>query len=244
MTDDVSLLAVGAFTMGVGGVVLLAITWRSVRLVFAVPGAIRWVALGGLGVFVYPLAFYSGMDLVGVAVGNSIALGSGPLFAGVIEGFATRKRPTLVWGVALGVAIVGLVVVAMAVQSLITTLRSLRTTVEDLRVETLSAVAELRATVALANGEIERVDSLLDTAETVGARVEATSRLAWLVMRNPLVKLASVSVATDRTARRLSRVDGQVEVTEPFALDEGVGGARRKGRGVRTGTSRRERRAG
>lgn len=142
------------------------------------------------------------------------------------------------------VAIVGLVVVAMAVQSLITTLRSLRTTVEDLRVETLSAVAELRATVALANGEIERVDSLLDTAETVGARVEATSRLAWLVMRNPLVKLASVSVATDRTARRLSRVDGQVEVTEPFALDEGVGGARRKGRGVRTVTSRRERRAG
>lgn len=142
------------------------------------------------------------------------------------------------------VAIVGLVVVAMAVQSLITTLRSLRTTVEDLRVETLSAVAELRATVALANGEIERVDSLLDTAETVGARVEATSRLAWLVMRNPLVKLASVSVATDRTARRLSRVDGQVEATEPFALDEGVGGARRKGRGVRTVTSRRERRAG
>ena len=50
------------------------------------------------------------------------------------------------------VAIVGLVVVAMAVQSLITTLRSLRTTVEDLREETMSAVAELRATVALANG--------------------------------------------------------------------------------------------
>ena len=113
MTDDVSPLAVGAFTMGVGGVVLLAITWRSVRMVFAVPGAIRWVALGGLGVLVYPLAFYSGMDLVGVAVGNSIALGSGPLFAGVIEGFATRKRPTLVWGVALGVAIIGLVLVAL-----------------------------------------------------------------------------------------------------------------------------------
>ena len=51
------------------------------------------------------------------------------------------------------VAIVGLVVVAMAVQSLITTLRSLRTTVEDLREETMSAVAELRATVALANGD-------------------------------------------------------------------------------------------
>jgi len=113
MTDDVSPLAVGAFTMGVGGILLLVITWRSVRAAFAVAGALRWVVLGGIGVFVYPLAFYSGMDLVGVAVGNSIALGSGPLFAGAIEGLVTRKRPTALWGVGLGVAIVGLVLVAL-----------------------------------------------------------------------------------------------------------------------------------
>ena len=141
------------------------------------------------------------------------------------------------------VAIVGLVVVAMAVQSLITTLRSLRATVEDLRVETMSAVAELRATVALANGEIERVDSLLDTAETVGARVEATSRLAWLVMRNPLVKLASVSVATDRNARRLARNDAQIDAVEPLALTDGTRGSSRRSRSARNTTSRRERRA-
>jgi hypothetical protein len=141
------------------------------------------------------------------------------------------------------VAIVGLVVVAMAVQSLITTLRSLRATVEDLRAETLSAVAELRATVALANGEIERVDSLLDTAETVGARVEATSRLAWLVMRNPLVKLASVSVATDRNARRLARSNAQLNAVEPLALNDGTRGTSRRSRNARNVTSRRDRRA-
>lgn len=141
------------------------------------------------------------------------------------------------------VAIVGLVVVAMAVQSLIITLRSLRATVEDLRVETMSAVAELRATVALANGEIERVDSLLDTAETVGARVEATSRLAWLVMRNPLVKLASVSVATDRNARRHARNEPQIDSPEPLALTDGTRGSTRRLRNARNTTSRRERRA-
>ena len=141
------------------------------------------------------------------------------------------------------VAIVGLVVVAMAVQSLITTLRSLRATVEDLRVETMTAVAELRATVALANGEIERVDSLLDTAETVGARVEATSRLAWLVMRNPLVKLASVSVATDRNARRLARSNAQLNAVEPLALNDGTRGTSRRSRNARNATSRRDRRA-
>jgi len=141
------------------------------------------------------------------------------------------------------VAIVGLVVVAMAVQSLMTTLRSLRTTVEDLRAETMSAVAELRATVALANGEIERVDSLLDTAETVGARVEATSRLAWLVMRNPLVKLASVSVATDRNARRLARADAQINAVETLAITDGTRGSSRRSKSARNTTSRRERRA-
>ena len=135
------------------------------------------------------------------------------------------------------VAIVGLVVVAMAVQSLITTLRSLRTTVEDLRVETMSAVAELRATVALA------VDSLLDTAETVGARGEATSRLAWLVMRNPLVKLASLSVATDRNAQRLARNDSQIDAVEPLAITDGSRGKSRRSRTARSTTSRRERRA-
>ncbi|CAM8643901.1 hypothetical protein MCETE7_01805 [Acidimicrobiia bacterium] len=140
------------------------------------------------------------------------------------------------------VAIVGLVIVAMAVQSLITTLRSLRSTVEDLRAETLSAVAELRATVALANGEIERVDSLLDTAETVGARVEATSRLAWLVMRNPLVKMASMSVASDRVARRLTRDEREIAVVTPLAISAGERGSSRRKRQSLNTTSRQDRR--
>lgn len=116
------------------------------------------------------------------------------------------------------VAVVGLVVVAMAVQSLIVTLRELRRTVDDLRRETLPVIAELRATVDAANGEIARVDSLLDTAEEVGARVEATSRLAWLVMRNPLVKLASASVAGDRAARRLAGGSSSRATEAPRAL--------------------------
>ena len=145
------------------------------------------------------------------------------------------------------VAIVGLVVVAMAVQSLISTLRSLRETVEDLRRQTLPAIVELRATVAAANGEIARVDSLLDTAEEVGARVEATSRLAWLVMRNPLVKLASASVASERAARRLGRGDGRSDLVSPLALERGddVADARRSRRSRQRSTaSRRDRQVG
>jgi hypothetical protein len=141
------------------------------------------------------------------------------------------------------VAIVGLVVVAMAVQSLILTLRSLRETVEDLRRETMPVIAELRATVVAANGEIARVDSLLDTAEEVGARVEATSRLAWLVMRNPLIKLASASVATDRRARRLPNRTVTGDPVIPLALEPADDVARARGR-ASDPARRRSRRAG
>jgi len=136
---------------------------------------------------------------------------------------------TTVSVVLLIVAITGLVVVAMAVQSLILTLRSLRKTVDELRHETLLVVAEMQKAVDSANGEIARVDSLLDQAEVIGTRVEATSRLAWIAMRNPLVKLASVSLISARRKRRrdpvidtqvvLEQLDQPTTVrTEPIAL--------------------------
>lgn len=141
------------------------------------------------------------------------------------------------------VAIVGLVVVAMAVQSLLMTLRSLRETVDDLRRETLPAIAELRSTVEAANGELERVDALLDTAEDVSARVDATSKLTWLVVRNPLVKLASMSVSTERVARKLGRTD---EPIGPLALESAPDRTERRGRRIRSigPGGRRARKAG
>lgn len=114
MTSDVSTFAIGAFTMGAGGIILAALTWPAVRRALSIPEARWWVLLGGIGVVVYPLAFYAGMRDAGVAVGNTVALGSGPLFAGVIEWLATKRRPTPRWFLALGIAGVGLVFVGVA----------------------------------------------------------------------------------------------------------------------------------
>jgi len=114
MTPDVSTFAIGAFTMGVGGLVLAAVTWPAVRRAAAIPDARRWILLGGLGVFVYPLAFYAGMHDAGVAVGNTVALGSGPLFAGAIEWIATKRPPGTRWLWALAIAGTGLLFVGFA----------------------------------------------------------------------------------------------------------------------------------
>lgn len=114
MTPNVSTFAIGSFTMGVGGVLLAAIGWPAVKRALAMPAARRWVLLGGVGVFVYPLAFYAGMQDAGVAVGNTVALGSGPLFAGVIEWLSAKHRPAKRWFVALAIAVIGLVFVGFA----------------------------------------------------------------------------------------------------------------------------------
>ena len=114
MSADVSTFAIGSFTMGVGGIILAALTWPAVRKAVAIPEARWWVLLGGIGVVVYPLAFYAGMRDAGVAVGNTVALGSGPLFAGVIEWLATKRKPTQRWFLALGIAGLGLAFVGVA----------------------------------------------------------------------------------------------------------------------------------
>lgn len=110
---DVSPLAIGAATMGIGGLLLVVTAPRLSRAVLRDPVARRWAAIGAIGVVVYPLAFYSGMDLVGVAVGNVVALGSGPVFAALFERFLERSRLSSRWLVSTALAVLGIVLLAL-----------------------------------------------------------------------------------------------------------------------------------
>jgi len=109
---DVSPVAIGAVTMAVGGVVLFLVSLRRSVSVLRDGGARRWVLIGALGVVTYPLAFYSAMDLAGVAIGNVVALGSGPVFAALIEWLVERHRPTRRWALSTLVAVLGIAVLS------------------------------------------------------------------------------------------------------------------------------------
>jgi DME family drug/metabolite transporter len=113
LPDDVSPLAVGAATMGLGGLLLFVTAPRLSRGVLSGPLGRRWAAIGAIGVVVYPLAFYTGMDLVGVAVGNVVALGSGPVFAALIEWVVERERLSGRWLVSTGLAVLGITLLAL-----------------------------------------------------------------------------------------------------------------------------------
>jgi hypothetical protein len=106
----------------------------------------------------------------------------------------------VVTSVAVVILVGGLLVALMA---LARTLRTLREGVEDLRREAVPAVDEMRQTVHQARDELDRLDSLINTAETISQTVDAASRLAYLTFSNPAVKALSIGTGVGKAVRRL-----------------------------------------
>src|SRR5574337_1306075 len=71
-------------------------------------GGLRWraVLLAGACVAVYNLSFFAGVKAAGVALGTALAIGSGPIWAGLLQTVVQRRLPAPVWwlGTLLGVA--------------------------------------------------------------------------------------------------------------------------------------------
>lgn len=71
-------------------------------------------ALGaGLCMAAYNLTFFAGVKLTGVGIGTAIALGSGPIWAGLLQAVFQRQPPTPAWWVGTVVAIAGGVLLSL-----------------------------------------------------------------------------------------------------------------------------------
>lgn len=68
---------------------------------------LRWgaVLLAGACVATYNLSFFAGVKATGVALGTALAIGSGPIWAGLLQTAVQRRLPAPVWwlGTLLGV---------------------------------------------------------------------------------------------------------------------------------------------
>lgn len=106
-------LAIGLATFGIGGLVLAAISARRVLAVLRQRAHLAWVLTGAAGVVLYPACYYPAMALAGVAVGNVVALGSGPIFAALLEWVVDRRRPDARWAAATAVAAIGIALLAL-----------------------------------------------------------------------------------------------------------------------------------
>ena len=71
--------------------------------------AMPWLALlgAGLSMAAYNLAFFAGVRGAGVAVGTAIALGSGPVWAGILQSLLARRVPAAAWWLGTALAVAG-----------------------------------------------------------------------------------------------------------------------------------------
>lgn len=111
---DVSPLAVGAFSMGVGGVLLVLNAKNNLlsdrqKLL----SKLSLLFIGSLCVAIYPLAFYSSMRLAGVAIGTVISIASAPFFTVIMERLISNKRVTSRWVVSFIFGVVGVILLTL-----------------------------------------------------------------------------------------------------------------------------------
>jgi len=114
---DISPLAIGAFAMGVGGILLCLSAMKALKNdAPRIQDQPLNFLLGSLCVAIYPLAFYSSMRLSGVAVGTVVSIASAPLFAAIFEYTLSKKSVSLQWFLSfiLGACGIGLLALGKA----------------------------------------------------------------------------------------------------------------------------------
>lgn len=110
----VSPLAIGAFSMGVGGLMLAILGAKNLRndaKQLLKEG--KLLCIGAIALAIYPLAFYSSMRLSGVAIGTVISIASAPFFVALIEClFCKQNNIDRRWVLSLFIGSVGIVLLA------------------------------------------------------------------------------------------------------------------------------------
>ena len=108
----------------------------------------------------------------------------------------------IIAAVALGLLVVGIL---FAVGSLIRTLGTVRVAVDDVRRVAVPLLTDVHTAVRQANGDLARVEGLLETAESISGTVDSASRLAFVAFSNPILKAVALASGSARALGRLRR---------------------------------------
>lgn len=111
---NISPLGIGAFAMGVAGIIQAGLAYKKLKLQFTcLIQQKNILLLSALALAIYPLAFYSSMRLAGVAVGTVVSIGSAPLFAALLE-YLFNKTLSLTkrWLISVVIGLIGIALLA------------------------------------------------------------------------------------------------------------------------------------
>ena len=107
--------------------------------------------------------------------------------------------------VVTGCSIVAVVAILFALQRVLSTLRQVQSTLDEINAEALPLIDELSTSVADANVELARVQRLVGSAASISATVDATSKLAYRALSAPVIKTVAMTSGASRAAKRLRK---------------------------------------
>ena len=102
-----------------------------------------------------------------------------------------------------GCSIVAVVAVLFALQRILVAVRKVTRTLDELNAQALPLIDDMGRALAEANAELERVDRLVGSAESISATVDATSKLAYRALSAPVIKTVAFRSGATRAARRM-----------------------------------------
>ena len=111
----------------------------------------------------------------------------------------------------------GFAALCVALVRVLDVLRAVQRELVELRTETRPLLADLRLSVDVARGDLDRFDRVLGSAEAIGANVEGASRVARAALSAPIIKTVALASGTRRAARRLRWSEAATDVVPPAA---------------------------
>ncbi|EPE2681539.1 DMT family transporter [Vibrio alginolyticus] len=110
LAPDVSALAIGAFSMGIGGFMQACLSAKSLKRDFRkVVHKKKTLLISIIALATYPLAFYSSMRFAGVAIGTVISISTAPFFSALLEClFSLNQTITKRWMMSFAIGVIGI----------------------------------------------------------------------------------------------------------------------------------------
>ncbi|MGI3022437.1 DMT family transporter [Vibrio alginolyticus] len=110
LAPDVSALAIGAFSMGIGGFMQACLSAKSLKRDFRkVVHKKKTLLVSIIALATYPLAFYSSMRFAGVAIGTVISISTAPFFSALLECLFNRNQTiTKRWMMSFAIGVIGI----------------------------------------------------------------------------------------------------------------------------------------
>ena len=99
--------------------------------------------------------------------------------------------------------VVLVVFLAIVMLSTFRVMESTKTMIDEVREETVPLLSEVKITVTSVNKEIERADTILDSAGRIAGSAARITTVVEQTVSNPLIKFAAFAAGAQRAIRRL-----------------------------------------